>query len=80
MFDFLKKVPLFANLPDDDLDRLCAVATEEYLPADEIIFTEGEIGEKAYVIMAGEIDILKESGGRTVLLATRQSGEVIGEM
>jgi signal transduction histidine kinase/predicted CoA-binding protein len=30
--------------------------------------------------MAGEVDILKESGGRTVLLATRQSGEVIGEM
>lgn len=80
MFDFLKKVPLFANLPDDDLDRLCAVATEEFLPADEIIFTEGEIGDKAYVIMTGEIDILKEFGGRTVLLATRQRGEVIGEM
>jgi signal transduction histidine kinase/predicted CoA-binding protein len=80
VFNFLKKIPLFANLPDDDLDRLCAVATEAYLPADEILFTEGEIGDKAYVIMEGEVDILKESGGRTVLLATRQSGEVIGEM
>jgi signal transduction histidine kinase/predicted CoA-binding protein len=80
MFDFLKKVPLFANLPDDDLDRLCSVVIEESIPADEILFTEGEIGEKAYVIMAGEIDILKDSGGQTVLLATRQAGEVIGEM
>ncbi|MFN2236265.1 MAG: cyclic nucleotide-binding domain-containing protein, partial [Anaerolineales bacterium] len=80
LFDFLKKVPLFANLPDVDLERLCKVVTEEKLPADEILFTEGEIGDKAYVIMAGEVDILKESGGRPVLLATRRSGDVIGEM
>jgi signal transduction histidine kinase/predicted CoA-binding protein len=80
MFDFLKKVPLFANLPDDELARLCAVVVEEFIPADEILFTEGDIGDKAYVIMAGEIDILKESGGRTVLLATQKAGQVIGEM
>lgn len=80
MFDFLKKVPLFADLPDDDLDRLCAVVQEEFIAADEIIFTEGDIGDKAYLIMEGEINILKESGGQTVLLATRKAGEVIGEM
>ena len=80
MFDYLKKVPLFADLPDEDFDRLCAVATEENLSAGEILFTEGEIGDKTYVIMAGEIEILKESGGRMVFLATRQMGDVIGEM
>jgi len=80
MFDFLKKVPLFADLPDDDLDRLCALATEEKISANEVLFTEGEIGDKTYVIMSGEIDILKESGGQTVLLASRHAGEVIGEM
>ena len=80
MFDFLKKVPLFANLPDDDLSRLCEVVVEERLPAGELLFSEGEVGDKAYVIMAGEVDILKESGGRPVLLATRVSGDVIGEM
>jgi signal transduction histidine kinase len=79
-FDFLKKVPLFANLPDDELARLCAVVAEEFIPADETLFTEGDIGDNAYVIMAGEIDILKESGGRTVLLATQKTGQVIGEM
>jgi len=80
MFDFLKKVPLFADLPDDDLDRLCAMVVEEHIAVDETLFVEGEIGDKAYVIMSGEVDILKESGGRTVLLASRRAGEVIGEM
>lgn len=80
MFDFLEKVPLFADLPDEDLERLCAMITEEHVPAEKVLFTEGDIGDKAYVIMSGEIEILKESGGRTVLLATRHAGEVIGEM
>ena len=80
MFEFLKKVPLFASLPDDDLESLCRLVTEQDIPANQVIFTEGEIGDKAYVIMAGEIDILKNSGGKTVLLATRRMGEVIGEM
>ena len=80
MFDFLKKVPLFANLPDDDLDLLCAVVIEEHYPAEVIVFAEGDVGDKAYVIMTGEVEILKESGGQTISLATRKSGEVIGEM
>jgi signal transduction histidine kinase len=80
VFDFLKKVPLFADLPDNDLDRLCAVVVEERISADDTLFTEGEIGNRAYVIMDGEVDILKESGGRMVYLATRRVGDVIGEM
>ena len=67
--EFLKKVPLFADLPEEDLQRLQAIVTEENLPAGTILFTEGEIGDKAYVILSGEIEILKESGGRPVLLA-----------
>ena len=79
-FAFLKKVPLFTDLPDDDLNRLCAIVMQEHITAGETLITEGEIGDKAYVIMSGEIEILKASGGRTVLLAVRHTGEVIGEM
>jgi signal transduction histidine kinase len=78
--DFLKRVSLFANLPDEDLSRLRAVVKEEFISANKLIFTEGDVGDKAYVIVEGEIDILKGSGGQAILLATRRSGEVIGEM
>jgi signal transduction histidine kinase/predicted CoA-binding protein len=78
--DFLKRVPLFASLPDHDLDRLCEMVTEVYLEPGEELFAEGSPGDKAYIIEDGEIEILKTSGGRSVLLAVRKSGEVIGEM
>jgi signal transduction histidine kinase/predicted CoA-binding protein len=80
MYDFLKKVPLFASMPDHDLERLCEMVTEVHLNTGEQLFAEGSPGDKAYIIESGEIEILKSSGGRSVLLAVRKSGEVIGEM
>ena len=80
MYTFLKKIPLFASLPDEDLERLCQMVTEVRLPAGTELFIEGSPGDKAYVIQEGEIEILKVSGGRNVLVAVRKPGEVIGEM
>jgi signal transduction histidine kinase/predicted CoA-binding protein len=80
MYDFLKKVPLFASLPEHDLERLCELVTEVKLNTGDQLFAEGSPGDKAYIIEKGEIEILKKSGGKNVLLAVRKSGDVIGEM
>lgn len=80
MYEFLRNVPLFADLPDDDLNRLCEMLTVVSLPAGEELFAEGSRGEEAYVIQEGELEIIKTSSGRDVLLAVRKTGEVIGEM
>src|SRR6185295_14981081 len=77
--DFLRKVPLFAELPDADLKRLCSMIKEVNLAPGETLFAEGDPGEEAYVIAEGEIEIVKISSGRDVLLAVRASGDVIGE-
>lgn len=80
MYEFLKKVPLFASMADHDLERLCEMVTEVYLKPGDQLFAEGSPGDKAYIIEEGEIEILKASGERNVQLAVRKSGEVIGEM
>jgi signal transduction histidine kinase len=78
-YEFLQKVPWFVDLPDEDLRSLCAAVTEELLAEGAFLFKEGNAGETAYVIKSGELEILKESSGRDVLLAVRSSGEVIGD-
>jgi signal transduction histidine kinase/predicted CoA-binding protein len=80
MYEFLRKVPLFAELPDEDLERLCQMINEVRLEEGQELFSEGSPGDKAYVIKEGQIEIFKRSGGRNILLAVRQPGEVIGEM
>jgi signal transduction histidine kinase len=77
---FLKNVPLFSNLPEEDLVRICEMATRVSLAPGEELFAEGSPGDSAYVIESGELEIVKVSGTRSVLLALRSSGEVIGEM
>ncbi len=80
MYSFLKKVPLFEGLPEEDLARLCEMTDEITLQAGEELFAEGSPGDRAFVIKEGQLEIVKTSDGREVLLAVRDIGEVIGEM
>lgn len=50
------------------------------MPAREVLFTEGSTGDNAYIIVQGQVEVVKSSSGREVLLAVREPGEVIGEM
>lgn len=80
MYEFLRKLPLFADLSDDDLENLCLDAEEIEVAEGEELFAEGSSGDHAYVIQAGEFDIIKQVHGQEILLAVRRAGEVIGEM
>ena len=78
--DFLKKVDLFAELSDEDLQEICGAVSEMVLPEGELLFAEGDRGDKAYIIKEGQLEIIKQTSGREVLLAVRGEGDVIGEM
>jgi signal transduction histidine kinase/predicted CoA-binding protein len=80
MSEFLRAVPLFAELDTAALDRLCELAKQMKLQPGEMLFEEGARGDAAFVIEHGELEILKADGGKDVLLAVRQRGDVIGEM
>jgi signal transduction histidine kinase len=80
MYEFLKNVSLFADLSDDDLRLLCEEVEEVDLRAGEELFSEGSPGDRAYIIREGELEIIKVSGSREVLIAVRKPGEVIGEI
>jgi signal transduction histidine kinase len=76
----LRSIPLFEAFDPADLERIAAATGECRLAAGDWLFAEGEDGDHAYVIVEGEIEILKRSGSRDVLLALRGPGDVIGEM
>ncbi len=80
MYDFLKKVPFFADLSDADIAHLTEDSTEIHAAAGDYLFKEGDEGDEAYVIKEGQLEVLKESSGRDVLLAVRETSDVIGEM
>jgi signal transduction histidine kinase len=78
--DRLATVALFSGLSRADLERLCRDAREIEIERGTRLFAEGDPGGEAYVITSGEIEIIKHSVGRDVLLTVRREGDVIGEM
>jgi C4-dicarboxylate-specific signal transduction histidine kinase len=78
--DTLRAVSLFSGLSDEDIDQLCAEADEVTTPTGELLFSEGDAGDAAYVVTAGDVEIFKTVNEREVLLATGGVGRVFGEM
>lgn len=46
----------------------------------EMIFRQGEVGDCMFVIQQGQVEILREQGGKEIRLAIRGEGDFFGEM
>jgi signal transduction histidine kinase len=78
--DFLRQLPLFAGLSEEDLGRLCDMAKTEMLPAGEVLMEEGSLGDALYVTLDGTFEITKRSHERDLWIANRGPGEMLGEI
>lgn len=66
--------------PLAELKALRARAVKVRYRAGEVIFSQGDPGDRVYLIRRGLIEIYADSGGRRRRLNLRGRGEVIGEM
>src|SRR5690348_648472 len=79
--NLLSKIPLFASLPKQELDNLLTLLDTQDMQDHEFLFHEGDTGENLYVVLRGELEILKiESGVDELVLNVLSEGEYLGEM
>ena len=77
----LKKVPLFGDLTNKELERIGTICTEENFPKGEHVFEEKDVGDKIYIITDGSIRISKFVPGiGEEALAILKAGNYFGEM
>ena len=77
----LSAIPLFSTLPPTELDALAASLSDKKYPAQTVLLSEGECGDKFFIVLDGQIAILKAMGSDDErLLGLRGVGEFIGEM
>jgi signal transduction histidine kinase len=77
---FLRRLPLFADLSEQDLNTIYDMARQADIREREVLIEEGSMGDALYVVLDGEFEVSQRSGDREVVLARRTSGEIIGEM
>lgn len=81
MDDALMQAPLFSALDAEAAVALRASMTEKRVPRSGVIFSEGEPGDRMYVILDGKVKLGQTSpDGRESLLAVLGPGEVFGEL
>lgn len=77
----LRSIGLFGAIADDVLAHLASALSVVELPAGEIIFREGDQARDMYVVVSGEVEILKRSKrGLDSRVALLGPGDWFGEM
>jgi CRP-like cAMP-binding protein len=74
----LRRVPLFADLPTEEIRLLAFSAVRLDLAADQVLFREGARANSGYVIAAGGIRLTV--GPKRKVVANCETGALIGEL
>lgn len=81
MINFLKLVPLFSSLKDEELDTILNYSSKVNYPKNKIIFIEDEEGNELYMILKGSVKVVRISeSGEEIILAVLKKGDFFGEM
>ena len=79
--DVLRRAPLFEALSEADYSALRAGVSTVQLNRGERLFSEGDTGDKLYIILSGKIKLTKAApDGRENLLSVHGPGEMFGEL
>jgi ATP-binding cassette subfamily B protein len=73
----LARIGLLATLPGETLARLAQNMTREELPAGTGVISEGDTGDRFYVVLNGMLYVTQESRGTQAVL---RPGDYFGEV
>lgn len=77
----LRRVPLFAELEQGELERISRVAVPRTFPAGTRVFHEGDHSDACYIVRTGSFRVTREHpDGRAITLATLGEGDIFGEL
>lgn len=79
--ELLKKIAIFGDLSDSDLERLTSLLQEVRYHKDEVILHKEDPGDSLFVIKDGRVKVvLYGDDGREVILSILKEGDFFGEM
>jgi len=77
----LRRIPLFREFGDEQLDAVRETIAERNFPKHQFIVREGEPGDTFFVIASGSVAVCRvASDGRETILSILKEGDFFGEM
>ena len=78
--DLLRKIPLFSKIEPAKLKLLAFTSERLSYQDDQILLSQGDNGDAAYIIIGGEAAILIDTEQGPVEVARLGKGDVVGEI
>ena len=79
--ELLSRVPVFAELAEEDLARVAQVAVPRAFEPQQVIFREGDDSDTCYIVRSGHARAIRQHvDGRLITLATFGPGDIFGEL
>ena len=77
----IARIPLFEGMSPEEQDELRAMMTQTTLRRGETLFTEGDAGDRLYILLSGKVKLGRTAAdGRENMVAIMGPGDVFGEM
>ncbi|KJS00242.1 MAG: hypothetical protein VR65_08960 [Desulfobulbaceae bacterium BRH_c16a] len=76
--ELLKELSFFHYFPDKAIKLLAFLATRSTLSAGDLLFEEGEDHGQAYLILSGQLALLKKSEKESTLVRHYNTGDFLG--
>lgn len=58
--DYLRRVPLFAELDDDELDHVGQAATDLNMPAGQVVMRQGSLAHEMVIVVKGTLEVTRD--------------------
>jgi CRP-like cAMP-binding protein len=79
--ELIKQAAIFADLEDEELERIAEICNEQQFKFGQKIFKEGEPGNRLFIISSGEVRISRDVPGTgEEALAVLKQAACFGEM
>ena len=79
-YEVLRRVPFFAEIEPAKLKLLAFMSERVAFDPGKRLFRQGDPGDAAYLIIAGEAEVIAETPAGPLVLATLGANEIVGEM
>jgi len=76
----LQAVELFSTLEPEELYELARACVLEDYAAGAVVCAEGERGDQVFVILEGDVRVVRGEGDSAALVSLERAGSVLGEM
>ncbi|MEJ2748298.1 MAG: cyclic nucleotide-binding domain-containing protein [Anaerolineae bacterium] len=78
--DLLKRVQIFSNLSEAELEQVAAICIEKPVAAGELILEQDTTGTEMYIVAEGSAEVFIQVGDEVRSLVVLGKGQIIGEM